>query len=58
MVKNGTTQRIFEELQGQNIIDVQSKILYLDGTSVKVYPDAVDARKSSGEQSISKKLEI
>ena len=50
--KNGTIQRIFEELQSQNIIDVQSKILCLDSTSVKVHPNAAGARKSSGEQSI------
>ena len=56
--KNGTIQRIFEELQSQNIIDVQSKILCLDSTSVKVHPDAADTRNSSGEQSLTKKLEI
>ena len=56
--KNGTIQRIFEELQSQNIIDVQSKILCLDSTSVKVHPDVADARNASGEQSLIKKLEI
>ena len=56
--KNGTTQRNFEELQSQNIIDVQSKILCLDSTNVKVHPNASGARKSSGEQSLTKKLEI
>ena len=48
----------FEDIQSQNIIDVQSKILCLDSTSVKVHPDAADARNSSGEQSLIKKLEI
>ena len=56
--KNGTIQRIFEELQSQNIIDIQSKILCLDSTSVKVYPNTSGARKSSVEQSLIKKLEI
>ena len=56
--KNGTIQRIFEELQSKNIIDVPSKILCLDSTSVKVHPDAADTRNSSGEQSLTKKLEI
>ena len=56
--KNGTIQRIFEELQKQNIIDVQSKVLCLDTTSIKVHPDATGAKKSSGKQSIVKKLEI
>jgi hypothetical protein len=50
--KNGTIQRIFEELQKQKIIDIQSEVLSLDITSVKVHPDAVGARKSSGEQNI------
>ena len=50
--KNGTIQRIFEELQKQNIIDVQSEVLCLDSTSIKVHPDAAGAKKTSGEQSI------
>ena len=50
--KNGTIQRIFEELQKQKIIDIQREVLSLDGTSVKVHPDAAGARKSSGEQNI------
>ena len=50
--KNGTIQRIFEELQKQNIIDVQSEVLCLDSTSIKVHPDAAGAKKTIGEQSI------
>lgn len=50
--KNGTIQRIFEELQKQNIIKVQSKVLCLDSTSIKVHPDACGAGKISGKQSI------
>ena len=50
--KNGTIQRIFDELQKQNIINIQSDILCLDSTSVKVHPNASGARKSSGDQSI------
>ena len=56
--KNGTIQRIFEELQSQNIIDVQSKILCLDSTSFKIYQKASRARMSNGEQNLIKKLEI
>ena len=48
--KNGTIQRIFEELQKQNVIDIQTEILCLDSTSIKVHPDAAGAKKSSGEQ--------
>ena len=50
--KNGTIQRIFDELQKQNIIDIQSDVLCLDSTSIKVHPNASGARKSSGKQSI------
>lgn len=50
--QNGTIQKIFEELQGMNIIDNRTDILCLDSTSIKVHPDAAGARKSSGEQSI------
>ncbi len=52
-VKNGIIQRIFEELQNQNIIDVQGEILCLDSTSVKVHPNAAGARKSSGRSKVS-----
>lgn len=50
--KNGTIQKIFEELQEMNIIDNRTDILCLDSTSIKVHPDAAGARKSNGEQSI------
>ena len=50
--KNGTIQRIFDELQKQNIIDVQSEVLCLDSTSINVHPNASGARKTSDEQSI------
>ena len=50
--KNGTIKRIFEELQKQKIMNIQSEVLSLDSTSVKVHPDAAGARKSSGEQNI------
>ena len=50
--KNGTIQRIFEELQKQNVIDTQTEILCLDSTSIKLHPDAAGVKKSSGEQSI------
>ena len=50
--KNGTIQRIFDEIQKQNVIDIQGDILCLDSTSVKVHPNASGARKSSGDQSI------
>ena len=50
--KNGTIDKIFEELQKQNIIEIRTQIVCIDSTSVKVHPDAAGARKSNGEQSI------
>lgn len=50
--KNGTIQRIFDEMQKENMIDIRSDVLCIDSTSIKVHPDAAGARKSSGEQSI------
>ena len=47
-----TIQRIFEEMQKLNIIDVRTDTLCIDSTSIKVHPDAAGARKSNGEQSI------
>lgn len=44
--KNGTIQRIFEELQKENIIDIQGGILCIDSTSIKVNPDATGAKKN------------
>ena len=52
MVKKWFNTTVFEELQKQKIIDIQSEVLSLDSTSVKFHPDAAGARKSSGEQNI------
>ena len=50
--KNGTIQRIFEEMQNLNIIDVRTDTLCIDSTSIKVHSDAAGVRKSNGKQSI------
>ena len=50
--KNGTIQRIFEELQKGNIVNDKNYVLCLDSTSIKVHPDATGARKTNGKQSI------
>ena len=50
--KNGVLESIFEALQNENIIDIRTKIVCIDSTSVKVHPDAAGARKASGEQAI------
>ena len=43
--KNGTIQRIFEQLQKMNIIDNRTDVLYIDSTYIKVHPDAAGALK-------------
>lgn len=50
--KNGTIDKIFEELQKQNIIEIRTQIVCIDSTSIKVHPNAAGARKSNGEKSI------
>lgn len=49
MVKTVTIQQIFEELQ-KNIINIQSNIMCLDTTSIKVHPNVAGVKKSSCEQ--------
>lgn len=36
--KNGTIDRIFEELQNRNIIDIRAEIVCIDSTTMKVHP--------------------
>ena len=43
--KNRTIQRIFEDLQKQNIINVRGKVLCLYSTNIKIHPNAFRARK-------------
>ena len=50
--KNGTLDRFFEALQEENIIDIRTKYVCIDSTSIKVHPDAAGALKKSGEQAI------
>jgi transposase len=50
--KNGVIERIFEALQNENIISIETNIVCLDSTTVKVHPDGTGALKKSGEQSI------
>ena len=50
--KNGTLDVMFTALQEENIIDIRTKFICLDSTSVKVHPDATGALKKHGEQAI------
>ena len=50
--KNGTLDRIFTALQELDIIDIRTKIVCIDSTSVKVHPDGAGALKKHGDQAI------
>lgn len=50
--KNGTIQKIFDEMQKMGLIKTDTDALCIDSTSIKVHPDAAGARKSNGSQDI------
>lgn len=50
--KNGTIQKIFDEMQKMGLIKTDTDVLCIDSTSIKVHPDAAGARKSNGDQNI------
>ena len=47
--KSGVLQKVFEELQMENIININVKALCLDSTSVKVHPDGTGALKKTAD---------
>ena len=49
--KNGTLQKILEEMQRQNILDGCSDILYINSTCIRVRPDAAGTGTENGEPS-------
>ncbi len=53
--KNGTIQKIFDEMQKMGLIKTDTDVLCIDSTSIKVHPDAAGARKSNGDQDIGRK---
>ena len=50
--KSGTMLAVLEGLQQEKIIDVDTKIRFLDSMISCVHPDGAGALKASGEQSI------
>ena len=50
--KNGTLDSIFLALQDEGIISIETEIVCLDSTSVKVHPDGTGALKKHGGQAI------
>ena len=51
--KRGVLQKIFEQLQQQQIIRIKIEAVSMDSTSIKVHPDGTGALKN-GPQSIGK----
>ena len=52
--KNGVLDRVFEQLQREQIVRIKLEAVSMDSTSVKVHPDGTDALKKNGPQSIGK----
>ena len=50
--KNGTFQAVFEGLQQEGIINLDTQIRFLDSMTSCVHPDGTGALKTSGQQSI------
>ncbi|MFZ1852616.1 MAG: IS5 family transposase [Nitrosomonas sp.] len=52
--KSGVLQKVFEQLQQQQIIRIKIEAVSIDSTSIKVHPDGIGAFKKNGPQSIGK----
>jgi transposase len=52
--KNGVLDRVFEQLQKEQIVRIKIEALSLDSTSVKVHPDGTGALKKNRPQAIGK----
>jgi transposase len=48
--KNGTLERIFEAMQNEGIISIETTVVCLDSTTVKVHPDASGALKKTANR--------
>lgn len=48
--KNGLLDRVFEELQRMDIINVKVEVVGLDSTAVKVHPDGTGALKKTAHR--------
>jgi transposase len=52
--KKGVLEKLFQELQEKQIVNIQLDAVSIDSTSIKVHPDGTGALKKSGPQSIGK----
>ena len=50
--KNGTLERIFEAMQNEGIISIETTVVCLDSTTVKVHPDATGALKKTASRAL------
>ena len=50
--KKGIIEQIFLKLQEEKMIKIDTDILCIDSTSIKVHPDGTGALKTRGKQSI------
>ena len=48
--KNGVLDRVFEQLQNEQIVRIKIEALSLDSTSVKVHPDGTGALKKTAHK--------
>jgi hypothetical protein len=48
--KNGVLNRVFEQLQLEQIVRIRIEAFSLDSTSVKVHPDGTGALKKTGHR--------
>ena len=48
--KSGVLDRVFEQLQSEQIVRIKIEALSLDSTSVKVHPDGTGALKKTGHK--------
>src|ERR1700686_2396577 len=52
--RNGVLDRVFEQLQLEQIVRIKIEAFSIDSTSVKVHPDGTGALKKNGPQAIGK----
>jgi len=52
--KAGVLDKMFEELQRQQVVRIRIEAASLDSTVIKVHPDGTSALKTNGPQSIGK----
>lgn len=52
--KAGVLDRVFEKLQGEQIVRIKLEAVSLDSTSIKVHPDGTGALKKTGRRPLAR----